>query len=268
LKIAGIEVLKEKSFQGEKKQVIGKKVLGVKRRAKIILIELESEFYLAIHLKLTGQLIYIKSKIKNQKLKLQIKSQKLGPYEIAELPNKYTRVIIKFTNNSQLFFNDLRIFGWVKIVENLSELEKLGPEANDEKTFTLNYFQKILSQTKKPVKLVILDQEKLAGVGNIYANESLFMAGIDPHRPANSLTGEEIKMLRYSILSVLKKAIKHKGTSDRDEAYRQINGEKGDFQNYLQIYGRAGQSCPKCGRSINKIKIGGRGTYFCPNCQK
>lgn len=261
LRIAGVEVLKAKSFQGDKREIIGKKIVGVERRAKIILIQLSGDYCLAIHLKLTGQLIYKKSKI-------QVKSQKAGPYEIGTLPNKYTRVIINFTDGSKLYFNDLRIFGWVKVVNRLPELEKLGPEANDEKTFSLVYFKQILSRSKKPVKLVIMDQEKLAGVGNIYANEALFIAGIDPRRPANSLTMGDIKILRYSILRILRDAIKHKGTSDTDEAYRQISGEKGNFQNFLQVYGRAGQKCPKCSGVIKRIKIGGRGTFYCPACQR
>lgn len=264
LKIADIEALKVKSFQGETKDVIGETILSVERKAKIILIKLTGGKYLVIHLKMTGQLIY---RAKEARYK-EVKSEKNGPYAIGKLPNKYTRVIISFADGSRLYFNDLRIFGWVKIVENLPELEKLGPEANDDEDFTLDYFKKILARSKKPVKLVILDQEKLAGVGNIYANEALFMAGINPQRPANTLTGEEIKRLRDSILQVLKKAITHKGTSDKDEAYRQISGEKGDFQNYLQVYGRAGQKCPKCSGVIKRIKIGGRGTFFCPKCQK
>lgn len=272
LGIADIEIFKAKSLSGDKKEIIGKKVVGVERRAKIILIRLSGGECLAIHLKMTGQLIYRKSKLKTQKSKLQIKNQKLGPYEIAELPNKFTRVIISFIDGSKLFFNDLRIFGWVKVMENgewiMDKLEKLGPEANDEKKFSLDYFQKILSRTRKPVKLVIMDQEKLAGVGNIYANEALFMAGIRPDKRASELGYKEVKSLREAILRVLEEAIKHKGTSDKDEAYRQISGEKGNFQDYLQVYGRAGQKCPKCSEIIKRVKIGGRGTFYCEYCQK
>ncbi|HUW24884.1 MAG TPA: DNA-formamidopyrimidine glycosylase [Patescibacteria group bacterium] len=272
LKITEVEVLNKKSFIGppshkasEGEEVIGKKVIGVKRRAKIALIELEGGLYLAIHLKLTGQLIYSShgGGIKGCAEKEE------SPFKVCELPNKFTRVIISFDNGGRLFFNDLRIFGWVKVIRDLGEVGggKLGPEANDEKAFTFEYFQSILSKTKKPVKLVILDQEKLAGVGNIYVNEALFKAGIMPTRPANSLGDKDIKLLRDSIIWVLTEAIKRKGTSDRDEAYRQISGEKGDYQNHLQVYGKTGKPCPKCDGKVERVNLGGRGTFFCRKCQ-
>ncbi|MFH1840660.1 MAG: DNA-formamidopyrimidine glycosylase [Candidatus Shapirobacteria bacterium] len=243
-RIVGVEVLTPKSFLGDPKKIIGKKVLGVERRAKITLIRLKDGFCLAIHLKLTGQLIFD-----------------------ADFDRKYIRVIITFDNGKRLFFNDLRIFGWIKIVKNNLDLEKLGPEAIDEQTFNLKYFQDVLAKTNRAIKLVILDQKILAGVGNIYANEALFAAKIDPRRPAKSLKFEEIKFLRQEIITVLREAITHHGTSDKDEAYRQLNGRKGQYQRYLQVYGRTGQVCPKCGTVIRRIKIGGRGTFFCQKCQ-
>lgn len=273
LKISGVEILNAKSFQGNPEKVIGRKVEKVFRRAKITIIGLEGGIYLAIHLKLTGQLIY------REKTESKHCEQKDGPFAVGELPNKYTRVIINFDppssrsaglrRASKLYFNDLRIFGWIRVIKDLGELgiEKFGPEANDENTFSLEYFQKILAKSSKPVKLIIMDQEKLAGVGNIYANEALFLAGILPARKANSLTGEDIKILRHSILGVLREAIKQKGTSDKDEAFRQITGEKGGFQKFLQVYGRAGQKCPKCGGIIKRIALGGRGTFYCERCQ-
>jgi formamidopyrimidine-DNA glycosylase len=112
-----------------------------------------------------------------------------------------------------------------------------------------------------------MEQKLLAGVGNIYANEALFAARIDPRRPSKSLKLEEIKILRQKIRVILQEAIKHHGTSDRDEAYRQLNGEKGAYQKYLQVYNRAGQPCLRCGALIKRVKIGGRGTFYCPKCQ-
>ena len=263
LKITEIEALSQKSLIGDPEEVKRKKITGVRRRAKITIIELEGGVFLAIHLKLTGQLIY------RQGQSNQYCEQKDGPFAVCELPNKFTRVIITFNNGGKLYFNDLRIFGWIKVIKDVKEIgeEKLGPEANDEVSFSLEYFKSILGKTKKPVKLVILDQEKLAGVGNIYANESLFMAGILPTRPSNSLTAEEIKRLRDSIIKVLNEAIGHKGSSDNDEAYRQITGEKGTHQNYILVYGKKGQRCPKCGGEIKRIALGGRGTFFCEHCQ-
>lgn len=251
LKVRKVQIFSPKNFIGNPKDLIGQKITGVDRRAKMILIRLADGNCLAIHLKLTGQLIYA----------------------TGQLPNKFTRVIIEFDDKSHLFFNDLRKFGWMKLIENgelkmENEFEKLGPEANDEKEFSLEYLNKTLSCSHKPVKSVLLDQEKIAGIGNIYANEALFLAGILPSRPANSLKPKEIAKLREAIISVLQEAIKHQGTSDRDEAYRQISGEKGRHQNYLWVYGRKDQKCRKCGGLIKRIKIGGRGTFFCPRCQK
>jgi formamidopyrimidine-DNA glycosylase len=251
LTIRKVTVLSAKNFVGNPKALVGQKITGVDRWAKMILIWLGNGHCLAVHLKLTGQLIYAAD----------------------QLPNKFTRVIIEFNDQSRLFFNDIRKFGWMKIVnrESLTTnrgFEKLGPEANDEKTFTLEYFAQILSRSRKPVKLVLLDQEKIAGVGNIYANEALFEAGILPTKPSEKLRNLEIKKLREAIVKVLNEAIKHQGTSDRDEAYRQITGEKGQHQNYLWVYGRAGQKCRKCGGLIKRIAIGGRGTFFCSACQK
>lgn len=263
LKIADVQVLMKKSFVGNVGAVKGLKILGVKRRGKVNLIELEKG-YLAIHLKLTGQLIY-RAKEGAKKV-----CEKDGPFAVCELPNKYTRVIISFNNGSKLYFNDLRIFGWIKVLRDLKELgeEKFGPEANDEKNFTLEYFQSILSKSRKPVKLLIMDQAKLAGVGNIYANEALFRAKILPARPANLLKEDESRRLRGAIIETLKEAIEHRGSSDRDEAYRQISGEKGKQQNYLQVYGHEGQKCPKGRGVIIRISLGGRGTFYCPVCQK
>lgn len=279
LKITQVKILSEKNFNGNPDEIISQKIEGVTRRAKIILIKLSGGKYLAVHLKLTGQLIYRETQSSKQlsrarvegDAKMQRLEQSEGPFEIKELPNKFTTVVLTFSNDGKLYFNDLRKFGWMKIVGDLGELGKmgkLGPEANKPEEFSLNYFQSILAKSKKPVKLVIMDQEKLAGVGNIYANEALYMAGIMPTRPVNSLTEKEIKILRDSILGVLGEAIKHRGTSDTDEAYRQITGEKGNFQNYLQIYGKKGQECLRCRGEIKWMKVGGRGTFYCPKCQK
>lgn len=247
LVVRQVQVLSPKNFIGKPKDLMGQEITGVDRRAKMIIIRLANGQCLAVHLKLTGQLIYAPR----------------------QLPNKFTRVIIEFNDGSRLFFNDIRKFGWLRIAcEKELQTEKLGPEANNEKTFSLGYFEGILGRSRKPVKQVLLDQEKVAGIGNIYANEALFLAGILPSRPANSLKEDETKRLRDSILKVLKEAIKHKGTSDRDEAYRQITGEKGRHQNYLRVYGRKGQPCRKCKGLIKRIAIGGRGTFFCPACQR
>jgi formamidopyrimidine-DNA glycosylase len=281
LKIASVNVLEAKSFQGDPNQIIGKKILGVERRAKLIIIRLEGGQFLAIHLKLTGQLIYRRGG--QEECQVEALEEKKGPFETKTMPCQYTRVIISFSDQGKLFFNDLRKFGWIKaIVESKKQktenekanafdqelgLGKYGPEANDPQAFTLDYFKKALSKTKRAIKIVILDQSVLAGVGNIYANEALFRARIRPNRPASFLADREISKLREEIIAVLKEAVKYKGTTDRDEAYRQISGETGHFQTELQVYGKTGQKCPECGGRIERVNIGGRGTFFCPHCQ-
>ncbi|HUW22338.1 MAG TPA: bifunctional DNA-formamidopyrimidine glycosylase/DNA-(apurinic or apyrimidinic site) lyase [Candidatus Bathyarchaeia archaeon] len=277
LKIVGVEVLSSKNFIGSVNDIVGEKISSVERRAKIILIKLSHNRCLAIHLKMTGQLIFRDMGLKED----AIGDQNNGPFAVREMPNKYTRVIVEFTSGAKLYFNDLRKFGWMKVIgirdgksgikdkyANLSELANLGPEAIDEKTFSLEYLKKIFSKTKKAIKLILLDQGKIAGIGNIYANEALFLAGIKPEKLANQLNEKEIEKLRNSVIKILKEAIKHQGTSDKDEAYRQTTGEKGSHQNYLQVYGREGKKCRQCGKEIKRIKIGGRGTFYCPNCQK
>lgn len=246
-KIIKVTILSAKNFVGNPQEVVGQRIIAVERRAKMIWFKLANNLTLAVHLKLTGQLI-------------------LGQGQ----PGKYTRVFIDLGSGQKLFFNDVRKFGWMKVIKN-RELAKMnldfGLEPFD-KTFTSDYLKKVFSRTSKPVKLVLLDQTKIAGIGNIYANEALFAAGIAPSRPAKGLSNKEIKKLRAEILKVLQAAIKYKGTSDRDEAYRQIDGAKGQFQNFLQVYRRQGQKCPRCGGMIKRIALGGRGTFFCSYCQK
>lgn len=268
--ITKVEVLSQKNSLGQVNDVVGREIEKVERRAKIILIKLSGEKCMAIHLKLTGQLIYRCP----DKSCLNYSEKGEGPFSTKQLPNKFTTIIISFNNGGKLYFNDLRKFGWLKVIDfkngeyDLPELKKLGPEAIDQNQFTFTYFKNVLAKSKKPVKLVILDQEKLAGVGNIYANEALFAAGIMPTRPANSLSEKEILKLRDSMIEILEDSIAHKGTSDEDEAYRQITGEKGNYQNYLKVYQRDKENCPRCGGLIKRTKIGGRGTFYCPRCQK
>lgn len=253
-KISSVEILKPKSFVGKKEEIIGTVIKKVERRAKLIVISLSNNKTLLIHLKMSGQLIY-ESRITNNELN----------------KNKYKRVVINFTDKSQLIFNDLRIFGWIKVINSLKVQGfnglKLGPEPFS-KEFTVEYLQKVFSKTRRPIKLVLMDQEKIAGIGNIYANEILFDAGIRPDKPAQQLNNLTIKQLRNSILKILKKAIKYKGSSAADEQYIQANGEKGSYQKHFLVYQRDGEKCKRCGGEVKRTKLGGRGTFWCPKCQK
>lgn len=276
--ITDIEILVPKIFIGDQKEIIGKTVIGIWRRAKILGIDLSSNtrgpvssqprssspaLVLLFHLKLTGQLVFVKDD-KNQTFGHPI------PFAGTMLPAKSTAVIFSFNDGSKLFYNDIRKFGWIKIINHKSLIvnrlfEKLGPEPL-EKEFTNEIFAEILKKYKKPIKIVLMDQEAIAGVGNIYAAEALFIAKIDPRRPANGLEDTEADKLYKSLLKVLKMGIKYQGSSEN--AYVNVDGEKGSMQEHVNVYGKTGEYCPnKCGGKIKRIVIGGRGTYLCPSCQ-
>ena len=174
-----------------------------------------------------------------------------------------------------LYFNDLRIFGWIKVVEKskLNEvIGKLGPEpfvtksSSGQAVLTLDLFKKILAKNSRPIKLVLMDQEKISGVGNIYANDSLFLAGIHPRKKANKQSSDKANKLFNALYKVLTDGIKWGGASENN--YRDAFGEKGRVQEHFYVYAREGEKCLKCGTLIQKIKLGGRGTYFCPKCQR
>jgi formamidopyrimidine-DNA glycosylase len=197
-------------------------------------------------LKLTGQLLFLNF-LRNSEIK------------------KYTRVIF-ILNKGFLIFNDARKFGWVKVLDdkNLNkELSKIGKEPFD---LNFKYLKEIFSKTKRPIKIVLMNQEKIAGLGNIYANEALFLAKIHPLKPANKLKDNEIKNLLSAIKKVIKKAIKLQGTSFR--FYIKPDESKGSYQEEFLVYQRKNEKCLKCKSKIKYIKISGRGSFYCPRCQK
>jgi formamidopyrimidine-DNA glycosylase len=248
-----------------RKRIVGQSVRSISRRAKTLVFELDRDFLL-IHLKMTGQLVY-------QDCHQDRCETVAGGHPIVgvgnELPNKFTRVVLGFDNGSQLYFNDVRRFGWLKLVslEGWSAYERsLGKEPLDG-GFTLEYFTASIHKKKNStIKQAILEQKYFVGVGNIYADESLFAAKINPARKVASLDPLEVKLLWQAIPKVLKSAIRHRGTSFND--YRDARGEKGNFVKLLKVYGRAGQPCTICGQPLSKTKIGGRGTVWCDRCQK
>ena len=279
-RIKKIKILSPKQFIGNPKQIIGKKIIGLQRRAKILIWQLEGDCWLLIHLKLTGQIVYTE--------KLEAGKAVFGhPIPLAggpTLPGKSTRIII-YLSQGTVFFNDLRKFGWIKIIQNprpednrpLAEkskiqkselnkiLESLGIEPLS-KEFSPQYLQKILAKSRRAVKLVLMDQSKIAGLGNIYANEALWRAKIDPRKPANQV--KRVKQLWQAIRTVLKEGIKYGGTSAADEAYIKPNGNPGNYQQHLAVYQRQNQPCPRCGKPIIRIKVDNRSTFFCSRCQQ
>ncbi len=267
--VTDIEVLREKSFQGDKTKIIHKTIQQVDRRAKIIIISFrQTSIKLLIHLKMTGQLIYQSSKIKDQKENRIVGGHPTLDW-INDLPGKHTRVIIRFKDNSQLYFNDQRVFGWLKTIDDKQLDKELATVKGIEPLtwqFTFKNLTKIFSVSKRPVKLVLLDQDKIAGIGNIYACDGLYKAQIHPQKPASQLTVLQIKKLRLAINSVIRLGIKYGGASEN--TYRQLDGLGGQYQDHFLVYNQADKACPKCNTLIKKIKLGGRGTYFCPVCQK
>jgi len=272
-KIENIEVRKPKIFQGDPKEVIGKTIEEIERKGKILIIKLSGGKALLVHFKLTGQMIWLPNAGEKVTVGHPI------PFAGSELPAKTTHVIFKI-NGGKLFYNDLRQFGWIKVISNdklqmTNELRNLGPEPLDfargkplaNKDFTMDYLKKIFAKTAKPIKLVLMDQEKIAGVGNIYANDALFEAGIMPTRPAKSLSEAEIEKLRKSVIKVLEEGLKYGGSSAADEAYIKPTGEPGNYQKHFRVYQRQGKQCSHCGGVIERINLGGRGTFYCKHCQ-
>lgn len=262
-KIEDVEVNVAKIFQGSANQIVGAKFKNIRRRGKILIIDLDNGKSLVIHLKLTGQLVY------HQNGSRATFGHPI-PFAGTTLPSKTTHVIFSFEDGSKLYYNDVRKFGWIKVVktdevEKIKAIQEFGPEPLT-KEFTENRFKEIVQNRKKPIKLVLMDQTEIAGVGNIYANESLFLAGISPLRKANTLTEKEIEKLYKSLLQVLKEGIKYGGSSEN--AYVNALGEKGEMQNHFRVYAQAGEKCPKCEGKVKRIVLGGRGTFYCPDCQK
>jgi formamidopyrimidine-DNA glycosylase len=262
-KIVKIEVETQKSFQGNKKDVLGTAVINVQRRAKTLRIKLSNGLFLMFHLKMTGQLIFID---KNERMAGGHPSHDWHD----SLPNKHTRITFTFDDGTNLFFNDLRKFGWCKVLtgEELNEIDaKFGPEPFSEELNVDYLTNRAKSISTRTVKQFIMDQAIIAGVGNIYADESLFLASISPFSKANKLTKNDWQKLIVAIKEVLEMGIRYGGTTDSD--YVNAEGKKGGMQDYLNVYHKTGEySQNGCDCLIERTKIGGRGTFYCPCCQR
>ena len=248
---------------------------GVGRKAKMIVISFRNwDKVLIVHLKMTGQLIYVENsrRIVGGPARRRYASRIAGGHPTADwvndLPSKYTRIIIDFDNGAKLFFNDLRVFGWMKLMTDgeWEKLEKKLPPDVVDREFTMEYFRSVLAKSGRSIKLVLLDQSKFGGVGNIYANDALYKARIDPRRKANDLGEKEIRELYKAVKEVIDLGIKYGGASV--DKYVDAAGVGGKYQEHFLVYQRNGEKCKRDGEAIRKIKIGGRGTYYCPSCQK
>jgi len=261
-KIKSVEVLREKSFGGDSNKLVGWEVERVGRKSKLIEIYFNNkEEMMIIHLKMTGQLVFVDGR------KRVFGGHPTADW-VSDLPSKHTRVILNFADGSKLFFNDMRVFGWMRMVnkENYEkEMRKTSPDVT-EREFSLEYLTEVLKKSKKAVKLVLMDQEKIGGLGNIYANDALYLAKVMPNRKADSLSPLEIKKLLVSIREVINRGIKYGGASAAN--YVDIKGMGGTYQDHFLVYKRDGQLCSRCKGVIQKMKVGGRGTFYCPKCQK
>lgn len=219
------------------------------RRAKYVVIRLAENATLLVHLKMTGQLLYVAA---------------------TEPPNPYTRVRFHLDGGMQLRFVDIRKFGRMYLVEadrlqDFPKIAELGPEPLEE-TFTLPAFQALLKRRKGRIKPLLMNQGFLAGMGNIYVDEALFRSGIHPLRSTSALKPKDVATLHQNIIDVLEESIANRGSSIDD--YRDPAGQKGYHHVHLRVYGRTGEPCLTCGTPIAKIVVGGRGTHFCPRCQR
>ncbi|MBU1036663.1 bifunctional DNA-formamidopyrimidine glycosylase/DNA-(apurinic or apyrimidinic site) lyase [Patescibacteria group bacterium] len=247
------------------REIKNQKVKSVKRRGKMIIMELASGKFLLIHLKMTGQLIFVDKKGHPSGGGHPITSSDFNLSQV----NKFTRLILELKDGSRLLFHDLRKFGWMKIVDQkgLALIDKKFGKEPLSKNFTSNYFKQLLK--KRPnlkIKQFLMMQELIAGIGNIYADESLFKAKISPLRIIKSLKSKEIENLHSSIITILKKAIKLGGTSVN--TFVHPTGKRGNFVAKLKVYQRGGKKCLGCGQILKKTKINGRGTVYCSKCQK
>jgi formamidopyrimidine-DNA glycosylase len=225
--------------------LLGRRVMAIGRRGKYLIVCLD-EGYLLIHLKMSGR--------------LQVVSNR-HPFD------KHVHVLLGLDNDHELRFHDVRKFGRIYLVDDpLQVTARLGPEPLADE-FTLDDFRERLERRSGRLKSLLLNQEFLAGVGNIYADEVLFVARLHPLRKADSLRGEEQDRLYEAIRSVLRQAIGDRGTTLSDRGYTDAEGEAGSYQEQINVYGRAGEPCPRCHTPLQRIVVGGRSTHFCPRCQ-
>ena len=269
-KIQGISTDWPKSLrisEGElRRNVLNVPVDGIDRIGKMILIHLKNQYSLIIHLKLSGQLVY--RQIENRRETKRFGAGHPSKSLVSSLPDKTTRAVIELDRQATLFFNDMRKFGWIKIMPTqlLKELEiigKLGPDALD---ISDTKFVQILQKRKKSIKACLLDQTIIAGCGNIYADESLWLSEIHPRTPANQIREGKLKNLNKQLKSVLKLSIKLGGSSSRN--YVNALGERGSYLDFVKVYQRTGQPCARCSKEIERIVVAGRGTHICPKCQR
>lgn len=243
--------------------LIGASVTEIRRRAKVLMIDLSTGYSLLVHLKMTGQLVFVGD--------TRFGAGHPNDSLINELPDKSTRVTLTFNDGSKLFFNDQRKFGWMRLmptieIPNILFMQKVGPEPLDQDFTAKEFMQRFTRRAKTNIKAALLDQSVIAGVGNIYADESLWGAKIHPQRLVVNVTEQEFTVLYTELRAVMNLAVEKGGSSN--STYVNAEGKKGSYMDFARVFRREGLSCPRCATTIEKMRVAGRGTHICPYCQQ
>ena len=246
------------------KKLIGKTFSDIDRIGKLLIFSFKNErdLFLLTHLKMTGQFFYVDKK------EIVGGGHSSKADDSKDLPNRHTRIAFYFTDGTSLFFNDMRMFGYMKIA-NLVEAEKAKAKFGQEPISNEFDFQKFSEKIKRkntPIKATLLDQTLVAGLGNIYVDEALFLAGVLPNRKTSEVSEKEIKNIIKAGGKVMNKSITYGGTTFQH--FLDTGGETGNYTDFLKVFGKQNTPCPKCKTLIQKTRVAGRGTHFCPNCQK
>lgn len=267
-KISGVEVFHSKTVafdEGLEDKLVGRTIADIDRVGKLMIFSFKREqnLFLLAHLKMTGQFFYVE-----EDKVITGGGHTMTEKDTRELPGRHTRLAIYFSDHSALYFNDMRLFGYVKVAD-AKMVEKaragFGPEPIDSE-FDVEAFTAAVRRRTAAVKATLLDQSLVAGLGNIYVDEALWRAKVRPMRRANRLTKAEAVLIATASGDVMRESIKVGGTTFQN--FLDTKGEYGNFKDFLQVFGKQGTPCPRCGTLIKKTRLAGRGTHYCPGCQK
>lgn len=265
--IVAVEVFHQKSIAHNPlfaQQVVGKTIADIDRIGKLMIVSFagESDLFLLSHLKMTGQFFVVRNG------GVVGGGHSMTAADVRELPGRHTRIAFHLSDDATLFFNDMRLFGYVKVADAAlvsAARAAFGPELIDT-DFNDAAFTAKLKKRKTSIKTAMLDQSFVAGLGNIYVDEALWRARVKPMRRADTLSKKEALALRRAARDVMQESIAVGGTTF--QSFADAEGHAGNFTKYLQVFGKHGTACPRCGGIIEKTRVAGRGTHYCPSCQK
>jgi formamidopyrimidine-DNA glycosylase len=257
--------LRYKIDRNKIKKIIGLKFIKISRKSKYLLFFFNKDIVMLVHLGMTGKFFFVNQKKTKYKTSFY--------YDINdEKDKKHNHIIFDLSNNQKLIYNDIRKFGFIKIIKRVNldqniHLKYLGPEPLSNK-FNIEYFKNFISGKNRTIKDILMDQKFISGLGNIYVNEILFYSGLKPAKNVKKLTHVEIKKIIKFSKKIISKAISLGGSSIKD--FSSSSGKKGSFQQHFRVYGKKGENCPrvKCKGKIKKIIIANRASFFCNRCQK